>query len=144
MTARLGIYEHFASKADIIHVDIDPVEIGKNVRVEVPIRADAKTALKKMNEYLESSSLSRSADQWNERINKLEEKFEPKMDYDETPIKPQRIMKETMEVLDDDAILTAEVGKCQMWAAHFLDMKKPRKFINSGGLGTMGFGFPPR
>lgn len=137
-----GDVKHFAPKADIIHVDIDPVEIGKNVRVDVPIEADAKTALKRMNEYVESSSISRSADQWNERVSKLKGKFEPRMDYDETPIKPQRVIKEAMEVLEEDAILTAEVGQCQMWAAHFYDVKKPRKFINSGGLGTMGFGFP--
>lgn len=137
-----GDIKHFAPKADIIHIDVDPVEIGKNVRVEVPIVADAKSALKKMNDYLESSSASRSADQWNERMSKLKDKFEPKMDYDETPIKPQRVMKDFKEVLGDDAILTAEVGQCQMWAAHFYDFKEPRKFINSGGLGTMGFGFP--
>ncbi|KXA92845.1 acetolactate synthase catalytic subunit [candidate division MSBL1 archaeon SCGC-AAA259E17] len=137
-----GDLRHFAPKADIIHIDIDPVEIGKNIHVEVPIVADAKTALKRMIEYLKSNSLTRSADEWNERTSKLKEKFKPRMDYDETPIKPQRVIKEAMEVLDDDAIITAEVGQCQMWAAHFYDMKKPRKFINSGGLGTMGFGFP--
>ncbi len=137
-----GDLKHFAPKADIIHIDIDPVEIGKNVRVELPIVADAKTALGKMAEYLESSSISRSEDQWNERINNLKNKFKPKMDYDDVPIKPQRIMKEIMNVLNDDAIVATEVGQCQMWAAHFLDIKKPLKFINSGGLGTMGFGFP--
>lgn len=137
-----GNIRHFAPKADIIHVDIDPVELGKNIRVEVPIEADAKTTLKKISEYIKSNSITRSADEWNERIEKLKEKFEPKMDYDEKPIKPQRIIKETMDVLEDDAIITAEVGQCQMWAAHFYEMKQPRKFINSGGLGTMGFGFP--
>lgn len=137
-----GDIKHFAPKADIIHVDIDSVEIGKNVRVDVPIRADSKKTLKRMNEYIKSESISRSADHWNERIEKLKEKFSPRMDYDDVPIKPQRVIKEFMDVLDDDAILTAEVGQCQMWAAHFYDIKKPRKFINSGGLGTMGFGFP--
>jgi len=137
-----GDIRHFAPKADVIHVDIDPVEIGKNVRVEVPVQADAKTALKRMNQYLKDHSISRSADQWNERLEKLGEDFKPKMDYDDEPIKPQRIIKDFMEVLDDDAILTSEVGQCQMWVAHYYKMKKPKKFINSGGLGTMGFGFP--
>lgn len=137
-----GDIRHFAPKAEIIHIDIDPVELGKNIRVEVPIQADGKTALKRILEYIESNEITRSADEWNERIHKLKDKFKPKMDFDEKPIKPQRIIKDTMEVLDDDAIITAEVGQCQMWAAHFYEMKEPRKFINSGGLGTMGFGFP--
>jgi acetolactate synthase-1/2/3 large subunit len=64
------------------------------------------------------------------------------MDYDEVPIKPQRAIKEIMNVLDENAIITTEVGQCQMWAAHFYVVKKPRHFISSGGLGTMGFGFP--
>lgn len=137
-----GDIKHFAPNAEIIQVDIDPVEIGKNVRVDVPIQGDAKLTLKEMNEYVKSNSISRSPDQWNERIEKLRDQFEPKMDYDEKPIKPQRIIKEAMDVLNDDAIITAEVGQCQMWAAHFYEMKKPRRFVNSGGLGTMGFGFP--
>ncbi len=137
-----GDVNHFAPKADIIHIDIDAVEIGKNIRVEIPVNADAKTALKRMNDYIDKKSLSRGESDWNERLDKLQEKFEPEMDYDETPIKPQRIMKEFMDVLDDDAIITTEVGQCQMWAAHFYEMKEPRRFINSGGLGTMGFGFP--
>lgn len=137
-----GDIKYFAPKADIIHVDIDPVEIGKNVRVDLSIHADAKKTLQKMNEYRKSNSISRSADEWNERIQKLKDKFEPRMDYDETPIKPQRVIKEFMDVLGDDTIITTEVGQCQMWAAHFYEMKEPRRFINSGGLGTMGFGFP--
>lgn len=137
-----GDIKHFAPKADIIHIDIDPVEIGKNVRIDVPIEADAKSALKEMTDYLKSSSIGRGEDEWNELIEKLMEKFEPDLDYDETPIKPQRVIKEIMDLLDEDAILTSEVGQCQMWAAHYYNLQKPRKFINSGGLGTMGFGFP--
>lgn len=137
-----GDIKHFAPKADIIHIDIDPVEIGKNVRIDVPIEADAKSALKEMTDYLKSSSIGRGEDEWNELIEKLKEKFEPDLDYDETPIKPQRVIKEIMDLLDEDAILTSEVGQCQMWAAHYYNLQKPRKFINSGGLGTMGFGFP--
>ncbi len=137
-----GDIKHFAPNAEIIHVDIDPVEIGKNVRVEVPINADAKNALEEMIDYTESGPVSRSADEWNERIEEMREKFEPDLDFDDTPIKPQRVIKDFMDVLDEDAILTAEVGQCQMWAAHYYDLKEPRRFINSGGLGTMGFGFP--
>ncbi len=137
-----GDIKHFAPKADIIHVDIDPVEIGKNIHVEVPVKADAKTALNRMKEYIDDNSITRHSDEWNERLDKLKDKFEPEMDYDETPIKPQRVIKDFMEVLNEEAIITAEVGQCQMWAAHFYEMKEPRKFINSGGLGTMGFGFP--
>ncbi len=137
-----GDVNHFAPKADIIHIDIDAVEIGKNIRVELPITADAKTALKRMLDYIDKENISRGKNDWNERLNKLQDKFEPEMDYDDTPIKPQRVMKEFMETLDDDAILTTEVGQCQMWAAHFYEMNNPKHFITSGGLGTMGFGFP--
>ncbi len=64
------------------------------------------------------------------------------MDYDEVPIKPQRVVKEVQGVLDENAIIVTEVGQCQMWVAHFYAVRKPRHFISSGGLGTMGFGFP--
>ncbi|KXB01585.1 acetolactate synthase catalytic subunit [candidate division MSBL1 archaeon SCGC-AAA261F17] len=137
-----GDLRYFAPKADIIHIDIDQVELGKNVRVAVPIEADAKSALKTMLKMASSKVKNKPSKQWVQRVKGLREKFAPKMDYDDVPIKPQRVIKEAMSVLDDDAIITTEVGQCQMWAAHYYTVKKPRKFINSGGLGTMGFGFP--
>lgn len=137
-----GDVNYFATKADIIHVDIDPVEFGKNVRIDLPIEGDVKATLKAMIKAARSKKKISKPEQWVERVGELREKFAPEMDYDEVPIKPQRVIKDAMDVLDDDAIITAEVGQCEMWAAHFYEMRKPRKFVASGGLGTMGFGFP--
>ncbi|MBS3815288.1 MAG: acetolactate synthase large subunit, partial [Hadesarchaea archaeon] len=137
-----GDLRYFAPKADIIHVDIDPVEIGKNVRVAVPVTADAKSALRAILKEAKSNAEIKPNKEWLQKIKELKKKFASKMDYDDIPIKPQRVIKEAMDVLDDDAIIASEVGQCQMWAAHFYDFKKPRTWISSGGLGTMGFGFP--
>ena len=137
-----GDVRYFAPKAKIIHVDVDPVEIGKNVRVDVPVVGDAKATLSAMIEVLKEHSKLQKPSEWLQRIQRYKKEFAPKMDYDEVPIKPQRAIKEIMNVLDEDAIVTTEVGQCQMWAAHYFTVRKPRHFISSGGLGTMGFGFP--
>ncbi len=137
-----GDVRHFAPKAKIIHIDIDPVEIGKSVRVDLPIVGDAKNSLVAIIKGLRAQVKRGRTSEWIKRIKKLREELAPRMDYDEVPIKPQRAIKEIMGVLGDDAIVVTEVGQCQMWAAHFCQVKKPRHFISSGGLGTMGFGFP--
>ena len=132
----------FAPRAKIIHIDIDPVEIGKNVHVDLPIVSDAKRALTAIIKGLRSHARRGRTSKWIERVKKLRRELAPRMDYDEIPIKPQRVIKEIMSVLDENAIIVTEVGQCQMWAAHFCVVRKPRHFISSGGLGTMGFGFP--
>ena len=137
-----GDVRHFAPRAKIIHIDIDPVEIGKNVRVDLPIVGDAKRSLAAIIRGLRVQVKRGRTSEWLQRIKKLREELAPRMDYDEIPIKPQRAIKEIMSVLGDDAIVVTEVGQCQMWVAHFYQVKKPRHFISSGGLGTMGFGFP--
>lgn len=137
-----GDVRYFAPKAKIIHIDIDPVEIGKNVRVDLPVVGDAKRSLAAIIKELRSRAKRGRASRWIERVKKLRKEFSPRMDYDEVPIKPQRVIKEIQSVLDENAIIVTEVGQCQMWAAHFYVVRKPRHFISSGGLGTMGFGFP--
>jgi acetolactate synthase-1/2/3 large subunit len=137
-----GDVRYFAPKAKIIHIDIDPVEIGKNVRVDVSIIADAKHALAAIIKGLRGQFKKQRPSPWLRRMQRLCKEWAPRMDYDEVPLKPQRVMKGIMEVLDEDSIVTAEVGQCEMWAAHYYITKKPRRFIASGGLGTMGFGFP--
>jgi len=137
-----GDVRQFAPRAKIIHIDIDSVEIGKNVRVDLPIIGDAKRSLVAIIKGLRAQVKRGRTSEWLRRIKKLREELAPRMDYDEIPIKPQRAIKEIMSVLNDDAIVVTEVGQCQMWAAHFCQIKKPRHFISSGGLGTMGFGFP--
>jgi len=137
-----GDVRYFAPKAKIIHIDIDQAEIGKIVRVDVPIVGDAKHALAAIIKGLKARAKRRELSEWLRRTEKLRKDLAPRMDYDDVPIKPQRVIKEIMGVLGDDAIVVTEVGQCEMWAAHFFSVSKPRHFISSGGLGTMGFGFP--
>lgn len=134
-----GKIASFAPNASIIHIDIDPAELGKNVNVDVPIVGDAKTILKKI-----ISSLKVKMPKTAEWIRKIEAwRKEYPLDYDHTcsDLKPQYII-EQLNGLCDDAIFVTEVGQAQMWAAQYIKCKKPRSFISSGGLGTMGFGFP--
>lgn len=137
-----GDVRFFASRAKIIHIDVDPVELGKIVKPEVAIRADAKRALRKLIEALVSRWQKGKVEEWGKRIQQMKRELAPKMDYDNVPLKPQRVIKEIGETLGPDGIVVSEVGQCEMWAGHFYCVRKPRHFITSGGLGTMGFGFP--
>jgi acetolactate synthase-1/2/3 large subunit len=130
----------FAPEAKIIHVDIEPAEIGKNVSVEVPVVGDARLVLKEMLKI--AKARVRKHQEWIKKIKLYKKEFQPKMDHDDIPLMPQRVIKDVMKVVGEDDIVVTEVGQCQMWAAHFLSRTKARTFISSGGLGTMGFGFP--
>jgi acetolactate synthase-1/2/3 large subunit len=136
-----GNVKDFTEKAKVIHVDIDSAEISKNIRADVPVVADAKLALAGINKAL-SKVGKRGDTEWHTKMRKFKREYAARTDYDSVPIKPQRIMKELNSLIDDKTIVTTEVGQCQMWSAHFLEIKKPRSFISSGGLGTMGSGFP--
>ncbi len=131
----------FAPEAEIIHVDVDPAEIGKNVSVALPVVGDAKLVLKDIIKFLKEYAKKENTE-WINKIKEYKREFQPYMDYDDVPLKPTRVIKEIMNALSEDDIVTTEVGQCQMWAAHYLGRTKPRTFISSGGLGTMGFGFP--
>jgi acetolactate synthase-1/2/3 large subunit len=134
-----GKLDEFASQADIIQIDIDPAEIGKNIAVEVPIVGDVKRVLKELLPYIEE----RENGAWQQRIKELKEKYPLKYEDDDSEtIKPQYIMEEIDKYTKGDATIVTEVGQHQMWAAQFHKYKKPRQFITSGGLGTMGYGLP--
>ncbi len=135
-----GKLEEFLPEAKVIHIDIDPAEIGKNVAVDLPIVGDAKIALDQLINELEGSKIDESA--WFKSIVDFKKSTIPRVSYDDIPLKPQQVIKEIAGAITEDTIVTTDVGLHQMWAAHFLDISKPRKFISSGGLGTMGFGFP--
>ena len=137
-----GRLDSFVPHSKVIHIDIDPAEIGKNVEVDLPIVGDAKNVLSSLNKLFKGYKVSDEVNAWTSKIQKRKEDLLPRMTYDDVPLKPQRVIKEISEVLTPDSILTTDVGQNQMWAAHFYDTQKPRKFISSGGLGTMGFGFP--
>jgi len=136
-----GNTDYFASGAKIIHADLDASEIGKNVDVDIPIVGDAKLILQNIIKVIEKLK-AKPRSEWNEKVKKLKKEFAPEYDFDDKPIKPQRIMKEVNALIDDKTIITTEVGQNQMWCAHYLNIKRPRSFISSGGLGTMGAGFP--
>ncbi|WP_457611905.1 acetolactate synthase large subunit [Methanocaldococcus sp.] len=137
-----GNPEEFAPNAKIIHIDIDPAEIGKNVRVDIPIVGDAKNVLRDL--LIGATSINyKNREEWMERIRYLKESSIPMMDFNDKPIKPQRFVKELMNILEGERfIITTDVGQNQMWVAHYFKLKYPRSLISSGGLGTMGFGFP--
>lgn len=133
-----GKVETFAPNAKIIHIDIDPAEIGKNVRPYVPIVADAKKALEKLIEVVEP----KVNPIWWEKIREWKEKYPLRYRMDSYEIKPQYVIERIYELTKGEAIVVTEVGQNQMWAAQYYKVKRPRQFITSGGLGTMGFGFP--
>ena len=137
-----GRLDSFVPDTKVIHIDIDPAEIGKNVHVDLPIVGDARNVLESLNKTLEGYEASNDVNNWAEMIKQRKHDLLPRVTYDDVPLKPQTVIKEISEVLTPESILTTDVGQNQMWAAHFYDTQKPRKFISSGGLGTMGFGFP--
>lgn len=133
----------FCTKAKIVHIDIDAAEIGKNVRPDIPIVGDAKQVLSKLNsEILKLKPTKKTT--YAEKVKEFIKECACCQDYeyDEKPIKPQRVMKELNRLIDQDTIVVTEVGQCQMWSAHYLKIDRPGGWISSGGLGTMGFGFP--
>ena len=137
-----GRLDSFVPDTKVIHIDIDPAEIGKNVPVDLPIVGDARNVLASLNKTLEGYNASDDVNKWTDMIKQRKQDLLPRVTYDDVPLKPQSVIKEIAEVLTPESILTTDVGQNQMWAAHFYDTQRPRKFISSGGLGTMGFGFP--
>ena len=137
-----GRIDSFAPDTKIIHIDIDPAEIGKNVDIDLPIVGDAKNILSSLNKTLTNHKPSDDVNVWADFIKQKKIELLPRVTYNDVPLKPQSVIKEISQALNPDSILTTDVGQNQMWAAHFFNIQKPRKFISSGGLGTMGFGFP--
>ncbi len=140
-----GKLSEFALNAEVIHIDIDPAEIGKNVKANIPIVGDAKSVLKDLsNEYKKIISSKGNPDrrEWLGRIKELKQKHPLKYDRDSKKLKPAYIVEKIYEITKGDAIICTEVGQNQMWAAQFYKSSQPRTFISSGGLGTMGFGMP--
>jgi acetolactate synthase-1/2/3 large subunit len=135
-----GKAETFCRDAKIIHIDIDPAEIGKNIRPHVPIVADAKIALKAIQDRLVKSFRKKERSTWMSRIQE-QKKQQAEME-NKDGMTPMHLLVELRKILPENAIITTEVGQNQMWAALYLKSYEPRTFISSGGLGTMGFGFP--
>ncbi len=132
-----GRISEFAPNAKIIHIDIDPASIGKNVRVDVPIVGNVKDVL---TQFIKNPPKPDTTE-WIEKILEWKEKYPLRYENSDS-LKPQFVIETISEITDGEAIITTEVGQNQMWAAHYYKFKYPRTFITSGGLGTMGFGFP--
>lgn len=139
-----GKLSEFAPNAKIIHIDVDPAEISKNVPAHIPIVGDAKRILARLvEEYKRLSTNPDRLNGWWERIRGWQ--LAHPLRYEETTdseIKPQFMVKALYEATEGEAIVTSDVGQHQMWVAQYYHFKEPRRWINSGGLGTMGFGLP--
>ena len=134
-----GRIDAFAPNAKIIHIDIDPASISKNIKVDIPIVGDAKNILVKLIEEIEK--LPDTSD-WIKTVETLKKKYPLVYKRDGSGIKPQYVIEELYNLAKKDTIITTEVGQNQMWAAQWYKYSLPRTWISSGGLGTMGFGFP--
>ena len=137
--------EEFAPEAKIIHIDIDPTSIRKNIHVDVPIVGDARLVLadliQAIKENPEAEPWDKIRESWLKQID--EWKRERPLSYEQDDIiKPQFVVEKINELTKGDAIITTEVGQNQMWTAQFYKFDKPRTLLSSGGLGTMGYGFP--
>ncbi len=136
-----GNIDTFAPEAKKIHVDIDAAEIGKNIEVDIPIVADAKKALAAIYERLIQQIKKKTDSAWNQRLKQARDLMNP-LGRDNNSMKPKNLLQTLRKLLPEDTIVTTEVGQNQMWSALYFKTLKPRTFISSGGLGTMGFGFP--
>jgi len=140
-----GDLAKFSPYAKIIHIDIDPASIGKNVDVEVPIVGDAKCALAELLNAIDRLDVEPNYDalnSWWKQINSWRSINSLSYQRSSDKIKPQYVIEKLYEVTNGDAFVTSDVGQHQMWVAQFYQFDQPRRWINSGGLGTMGFGLP--
>ena len=135
-----GRLDMFAPNAKVIHVDIDPSSISKNVKVHIPIVGDAKQVIAELISEIKHKP---AIEDWLKHVEDLKKKY-PMGYKDKNKILPQYVIQQIDEVTAGEAIICTEVGQHQMWAAQWYNYSLPRTFISSGGLGTMGFGFPHR
>ncbi|MDD1715567.1 MAG: biosynthetic-type acetolactate synthase large subunit [Methanolinea sp.] len=133
-----GKLDTFAPHARIIHIDIDPAEIGKNKKVDVPIVGDVRSVLQ---DLLAKIQKKKQYERWMDRIRNWKEKHPLKYQKDDV-LRPQFVVQQLSELLKGEGIIVSEVGQNQMWTAQYYCFRHPRTWITSGGLGTMGYGFP--
>lgn len=135
-----GNLEHFAPNATIAHIDIDPAEIGKNVPTEIPIVADAKAVLEELNK---TDFHVPDISDWTEHLDEYQTKYPYKTpESKENELSSPHVIEMIHEITNGEAVITTDVGQHQMWTAQYYRFKGPHKWVTSGGLGSMGFGFP--
>jgi acetolactate synthase-1/2/3 large subunit len=140
-----GNIETFAANAKIVHIDIDPSSINKNVTVDLPIVGDTKAALKDILRFLEEHNYAQNKEtrrEWLGEIAQWRKKVPLTYCQNGKVIKPQHVIETLHKLAGDDVLITTDVGQHQMWTAQFFHFDRPNTFISSGGLGTMGFGLP--
>ncbi|MCR4320939.1 MAG: biosynthetic-type acetolactate synthase large subunit [Candidatus Brocadiaceae bacterium] len=133
-----GKIDEFAPNAKIIHIDIDPASISKSIRVDIPVVGDAKNILQELNKHIHFVERK----EWLGKIKYWKEKNPLSYNNSGNVIKPQYVIEQICDAAKGNAIITTEVGQNQMWAAQYFTFTQPRTFLSSGGLGTMGYGFP--
>jgi acetolactate synthase-1/2/3 large subunit len=133
-----GHIAKFAPKAKHIHIDIDPAEIGKNVKIDIPIVGDIKNVLRELNTKISSKD---DHGAWVAQIEEWKRKY-PLSYKKNGELKPEYVIEQIYEIAGKNAIITTEVGQHQMWTSMYYKFTEPRTFVTSGGLGTMGFGLP--
>jgi acetolactate synthase-1/2/3 large subunit len=133
-----GKLEEFAPNSKVIHIDIDPAEIGKNKRPDVPIVGDVKQVLSK----LISKTHDREKDKWYNQVQNWKTEYPMIYPKSNTEIKPQQVIEKISEITEGNAIIVTDVGQHQMWTAQYYNFKHPDKLCTSGGAGTMGYGLP--
>ncbi len=133
-----GKLEEFAPDASIIHVDVDPASIGKNIAVDIPVVGDAGKILQRLLPLIED----RPREEWHARIREWKQEFPLTYNHSDSVVKPQAVVEAIDRLTPDDTVICTDVGQCQMWAAQYYCYTRPRTFLSSGGLGTMGFGLP--
>ncbi len=134
-----GALSDFAPHAKVAHIDIDPAEIGKNVETHIPVVGDAKEALKML---IAENGKPSECTEWKEQLYEWKKEYPLWYEKDDEVIKPQQLMEIIYEETNGEAVVTTDVGQHQMWAAQYYKFDKPNHWATSGGLGTMGFGFP--
>jgi len=133
-----GKLDAFAPRAKIVHIDIDPTSISKNIHVDIPVVGDARNILAELVKHVKRQP----REAWHRRIADWKTKHPLAYDHDSGEVKPQAVIEELARLTPDDAIIATEVGQNQMWTALWYTFRKPRTLLTSGGLGTMGYGFP--
>ncbi len=138
----VGTFEEFEKNLKIIHMDVDPAEIGKNQTTHVAVIGDVRTSLRIMVKMLIQRAIKRTDTPWNKRVNETKEYFRQNLKLHPHPLGAAKLLRKLREVLPAESIVTTEVGQHQMWASLFFDVIQPGTFFSSTGLGTMGWGFP--
>ncbi|MFB6284502.1 MAG: biosynthetic-type acetolactate synthase large subunit [Halobacteria archaeon] len=134
-----GKIESFAPEAEVIHIDIDPSEISKNIHADIPIVGDAKNVLRDLNDAIAGTP---DTEDWLSEIQDWKEQYPMEYDRGEDDVKPQYVIEKLDDLTPDDTIVNTGVGQHQMWAAQWYEYTEPRTWVTSGGLGTMGCGLP--